>query len=471
MRRWLTPCILIPLLCESSLAQHRTLQLKVPVRSEWVPLPSTAASSSWSALRILRAFDLKTGKAYDPSMQALGVDPRHLQRSFRLDQRRVLLGEPILVGLRIELNGPGRWSEPVGGNYRARGRDDNFFFLLQRAKGGWVPDPYAPIIGYMGGILSAYHVIRGRPMTYWFAVQRWAALTRPGRYVLHCFHLAHDEPTTGMDAARRVALAGRLPGRQVRLARNGQIIDRSTGRPLQGVRAEVRIRPAPSAAVSPLLRRIPAAVVKRVRAAGLGNEVIDYARYRLDVVRGTAAERRRMVQRWTQLVAQPGPPSTMPTSRVNAAREAIRFARQDDFVGLIGFWHATPNKRDPDDLVGLAMRSSPRAVKLLLGIRTPYALNAMRYLRGPAIRRAIPLLIGYLTNGNHEIRAMAEQQLRLWTGQAFLHTWKGYHYKRPTLAEGRSMQPAWRAWWKQARARFRPPGACGPRPCSKQLGP
>ena len=52
---------------------------------------------------------------------------------------------------RIELDGKGEWREPVGGNYRARGRDDNFFFLMRHEDGTWVRDPYAPIDFSMGG--------------------------------------------------------------------------------------------------------------------------------------------------------------------------------------------------------------------------------------------------------------------------------------------------------------------------------
>jgi hypothetical protein len=46
--------------------------------------------------------------------------------------------------------------------------------------------------------------------------------------------------------------------------------------------------------------------------------------------------------------------------------------------------------------------------------------------------------------------------LRRWTGQEFGHTWEGYHDQRPTLAEGRAMQPLYRSWWARNKETFRP---------------
>ena len=93
---------------------------------------------------------------------------------------------------------------------------------------------------------------------------------------------------------------------------------------------------------------------------------------------------------------------------------------------------------------------------MLFAVGDSRAIEETRFLRPPQVPAAIPRLIDLLTNDDHTTRAVAEDVLRGWTGQAFGRTWEGYHHKRPTLAEGRAMQAPYRAWWEQSKAKFQP---------------
>jgi hypothetical protein len=431
----------------------REIEAKVETRADWIALTRVSGNPTHSAVRVVRAVDPRTKKPFDASLKILGVDPGLLRRAFRLEKSRFLLGEPLLVRLEISLAGHGKWREPIGGNYRARGRDDNFLFLLRHEDGTWVEDPYGPVSLYMGGISSSYDVTDRNPVSYWLSVQRWAAVERPGKYDLYCFHVAHGYGIAGYRRALNAALPPALRRRYV-VTRDGELVGRA-GRKRSGMRMVPTINPAPGPA-SPILKRIPAPVAKRAGSFSLA-QVADYAHLRIEITRPSAADRKAMVQRWTGLVRTSPRAPSWPSNRLAAAREAIRFARQDDFVDLIESWNVSkPTHANPDNFTGLAMRSSPRAVKILLNYRVPAAISAMAHLRGAAIARAIPVLIDRLSDGDHQVRALSEFQLTRWTGKQFLRDWNGYHWKRPSLQKGRRMQPLWRAWWKKNRGGFKP---------------
>jgi hypothetical protein len=112
------------------------------IRAEWLPLSpsSDTPGTTRSALRTLRAIDPESEESYDRSKDVFRCNPTDLRRAFLLEKEEFLLGEPLLVEFRITLDGPGEWREPVGGNYRARGRDDNFLFLMRHEDGTWVRD-------------------------------------------------------------------------------------------------------------------------------------------------------------------------------------------------------------------------------------------------------------------------------------------------------------------------------------------
>ncbi|HEY3351818.1 MAG TPA: hypothetical protein VGQ83_01095 [Polyangia bacterium] len=102
------------------------------------------------------------------------------------------------------------------------------------------------------------------------------------------------------------------------------------------------------------------------------------------------------------------------------------------------------------------MNPAPAAARLLLADPSEDALNALYYLAPSHVPAAIPVLIARLDDPAEGVRAIAEERLRRWTGQSFGHAWDGYRRERPTRAEGRAMQPAWRAWWAAHAATFRP---------------
>ena len=117
---------------------------------------------------------------------------------------------------------------------------------------------------------------------------------------------------------------------------------------------------------------------------------------------------------------------------------AIQFAQQDDFIPLIEKWLADGTRRI--SYSGLAMRPDLGIADILLKSGEPNAVAAMRFLRPNQVHGVIPQLIKRLTHSDNQMRAQAEQRLRGWTGQSFHHTWRGYHYERPTLEEGDKMQ-------------------------------
>ncbi|MBN1420413.1 MAG: hypothetical protein JXP34_16670 [Planctomycetes bacterium] len=433
----------------------------VHVRTEWVEIPATADDPeakapvlTRSALRILRAVDPATGKPYDASKDVFGCDPRKLRRSFRLEKRHVILGEPILVEFRIELEGSGVFGQTIGGNYRARGRDDNFLFLLRREDGTWVTDPYAPIETYMGGISSEVEVRRDKPLSYWLAVQRWCAVEEPGTYELHCFHAACDHELIGIAPAIRAALPDHLR-KGHRYDDGGALIDEATGAPsTRWYIATSWNRTFGPEEDSPLLARIPEDVRGAMRS-WMASQIADVAVFPISIGRYGGVVIDQMVKRWSNVASAPGG-DVYPTGRQEAARQAIAFARQDDFLPLLAAWlrGADPN---PYIAQGLAMRASPRAATILMERATSTTVGALYYARPVRIPDYIPWLIDLLTDPSDDIRSQAEDWLRRWTDRSFGHTWEPHYVRgRPTVEEGRTMRREWREWWQENRAGFSP---------------
>jgi hypothetical protein len=374
-----------------------------------------------------------------------------LRRAFRLEKKEFLPGEPILVEFRIELNGRGEWSEPIGGNYRARGRDDNFLFLMRHEDGTWVRDPYAPINVYMGGISTLYQVKQNQPRSYWLPVQMWCAIERPGTYELYCFQAAHEYTVVG----QRQALTAGMPDYVKKdhfFDADGNLIDSHTGKLSERYSITSTWRRREWEA-SPLMEEIPEDVLDYAGKSWGVQNVMDFAHFKIVIKQGTTQEHQQMVKYWTDIAASEET-KTMPTGRATAAKQAICFAQQDDFLPLIKKWIATASQ--PSDFYGLAMRPSPKATVMLLRAGNPDAIAAMYYLHPDRIPDVIPQLIKWLTHEDDRMRAEAEMRLHTWTGQAFLRGWQGYHYQRPTLEEGRRMQPMWEEWWEENKNNFKP---------------
>ena len=112
------------------------------------------------------------------------------------------------------------------------------------------------------------------------------------------------------------------------------------------------------------------------------------------------------------------------------------------------------------------MRADSAAFSLLLKSTPKHVTSAFFNLDQSRIPDAIPLCITWLTHPVAEVRAMSEAHLVKWTGQSFEHTWKGYHYERPTPEEGKRMQVLWGTWWEKNKKGFKPHGPCD-RPCEK----
>ncbi|MFC1712212.1 hypothetical protein ACFL6S_01020 [Candidatus Poribacteria bacterium] len=448
------------LLSPYAVAEEKTpeqVSVDVHIRAEWLLLSlsvsegdSSSRTMTRSALRVLRAIGPENGKPYDESEDVFDCNPAELRRSFRLEKEEYLLGEPLLVEFRIELDGPGQWRERIGGNYRARGRDDNFLFLMRHEDGSWVRDPYAPIEHYMGGISSLYEVRQDKAQSYWLAVQRWCAVDRPGAYDLYCFQMAHDSQVLGENQA----IAAKLPDlvkRDHRYSEDGILIDSGTGK--RSERYSIATYWTRRNWDSPLMQDIPADVVKYARESWGIQQVMDFAHFRIALRNGTEQERQRMVDYWTD-IAESEAERNAPQTRWGAAIYAIQFAQQDDFIPLIEEWIASGFQYMAYS--GLAMRPGPGIADILLKSGEPNAVAAMRFLRPNQVHAVIPQLIKRLTHKDNRMRAEAEQRLRTWTGRSFYHTWRGYHYERPTLEEGRKMQPVWEEWWEKNKDSFKP---------------
>lgn len=443
----------------------KEVQVTMHSRADWLELAkeddaeARGRASACCALRILRAVDPKTGKAYDESNDILGCDPADLRRAFYLEKTEFLLGEPILVEFRIALEGPGEWTEPIGGNYRARGRDDNFLFLMRHEDGTWVGDPYAPIRVYMGGLASHYRVTQGKPESYWLAVQRWCAVDRPGRYDLYCFEAAHDHTVVG----RRAALVAGLPDeikKDHHLDADCRLIDSRTGKPSERYSLAAQHLPVPTRrgdvrTPTPFLDELPGGTVEHAGKTWEVKNTADFAHFRIVVKQGTAAERREMIERWTKIAAGPDDERSW-RDRATAARQAIQYAQQDDFLPLIAEWIGHDRDKDGSNFTGVAMRRSRAATELLLKSNPADAVGGMYYLSRERIADVVPRLIEWLAHEDSEARWLAESYLCKWTGQSFGHTWEGSDRQRPTLEEGRAMQPLWRAWWADNKEGFKP---------------
>lgn len=441
-------------------------------------VPSSEGSGGTSSiiLSVMRAVDPRTNEPYDASEPALGFDPKDLRHLFRLEKQEFLLGEPILVEHRIELNGPGKWNWPVGGNYRARGRDDNFTFVLQRADGRIVPDVYPPLRGLIfgGGLMSEHTVEKGKPLSYWLGLQRYAAVTEPGLYDLYCL-TGYKQEVIGRLAAMRAALPEEV-ARDHFIDDHEVLIDRATGE--QSKRYSLGIFPEyfDSDAKWPLSGLLPADVLAFAAGQSFDLPRDDkgffgvVAHFRIRIREGTPAEQRAMVGRWTK-TAKALDRRTFRDSYNLAMLEALWYAKQDHFLPLLEGWVTSvkdPFSPDaiPMHLDALARRSDRAAFALLLK-SSPYAVaNAFHSLHADRVADAVPICIGWLTHADERVRSLAESRLVTWTGQSFGHTWTGYHYQRPTLAEGQSMQPRWREWWEKNKAGFKPQEPC-PFPCEK----
>jgi hypothetical protein len=453
------------------------VQLELYYRpAEWVMSPNvtdTAGPGGASVTRsvflsLVQAVDPHTHKPFVPISKEFECDPEDLRHSFRLEKSEFLLGEPVVVEHRIELDGPGTWEWFAGGNYRARGRDDNFSFVLRRADGMLVPDPYPPLDGmFIGGGLGSFQEIkRGKPFSEWYGLQRYAAINEPGEYDLYCVG-GYKQRVFGEREAMQAALPDRV-ARDHYINENKQLIDRLTGLPSKRYEVLLSIYNIPGEP-SPLAGALPPEVSTYSGEHATPGVMPDVtpdlgvvAHFRIRIRRGTEEERRQMAERWLETFNAPGKGQLLARSYKTALRDAIWFSWQDDFFPHVASW-VERTRRDEAllPLEGLALRPDKAAFDLLVKAPVPQVVNAFYHLNRERVADAVPLCIEWLTHTDAQVRAMAESRLTTWTGQGFERTWEGYHYQRPTLEEGRRMQPLWRAWWEKNKAGFNPRRRCG----------
>src|SRR5215471_16230769 len=145
---------------------------------------------------LLQAVEPETGKPYQGTVDPPTCKPSDLRIAFRLEKKEFLLGEPLLVEFRVELDGPGYYEWSIGGN-STLGRDDTFSFLMRNHDGTVVQDPYEKPKFYGGGLTFQHEVKNGAPVTSWLAIQRWCAIDRPGTYDLYCVSAKYQQLVIG----------------------------------------------------------------------------------------------------------------------------------------------------------------------------------------------------------------------------------------------------------------------------------
>ncbi len=402
------------------------------IRAEWFELNPVGDNPTVSALRFWREV---IPKIHAPlySMDFLECDLDHLRFSFHTQKKEFMLGEPVLVELRIELEGPGKWSELSGGNYRSRGRDDNFLFLMRAEDGRWIPDAMGNDRPGIGGGVSGYlEVTSDRPQSYWLAVQQWCAIEDPGTYDLYCIRTASD-----------FRIDGRWLHEDPRLRRPHS--------DLEWIRTP-----------SPLMRHIPGEVKERAKKHRLQSATA-FAHFRITIREPTRKQRDEMVRRFSKMPIN-NCSNSVQAPGTQALAAGIRFARQDDFVDLIADWISDPSRHslkkcwrtNPDNFRGLALRSSPRALRVLFSYCTSSSLTAMWHLPPAAVPEAVPVVIGCLTDEDRHTRLGAERLLHFWTGKKFEQDIREHSCEPLTIDECHILRALWQKWWKDNQATFKP---------------
>lgn len=416
----------------------------------------TNEEGTTSVLRTRRALDPRTGApaaASEAEVAWLGEARSRVHRAFHLQRSDYLLGEPIVVELSVALRGPGVWHEHQGGNYRLRGRDDNFYFLVHCPDGTWASDPLALGDGpEIGGLSNPAPVTSEAPYLYAHALQQWASLSMPGRHDLYCFHAHKDRVVVGRDAALYSALPEELR-REILGVTGNHLIDRATGAKSlhYHVAPQLVLSRDGQSARSPLFEALPEALAQRVSAiTGFdAHGLTDVAQLSFTLREGDALERARMVQACTARVASEARGRNLQRS-TSAERRAIVFSPQDDFLPLLERWLSEPQGGallGQIDLRGLTLRTSPRALALLRRLATPAAVAAMQHLDPARLAEVIPDLIGYLIHPDVQMRSHAGRVLQKISGDAVEQPWDGFDANRPTLEEGRELQARFLKWW------------------------
>ena len=354
-------------------ARPKPIEIDIYYRQDaWIMAPDVAyePSSEDSGitesvfLSVVRAVNPATGEPYDKSEPASNFALKDLRHFFRLEKKEFLLGEPILIEHRIELNGPGEWSWFVGGNYRARGRDDNFRFILRREDGLVIPDVYPELEGLsVGGGLGSDHAIKkDQPLSYWLGLQRYLAVAEPGSYDLYCI-TGYKQKKFGEVEAMRAALPLVISHDHF-VSDRGELIDRVTGERSKRYELTMRSHYLDAGVQSPLTGVIPAEILAHAKGQPVGT----VARFRIEIRNGTEAELQQMVAHWTS-AAESSTRNWMGSYNQGVV-EAVWYARQDHFLALLEASITNYKQQDFNparlNLGGLALRPDSSAFSILL---------------------------------------------------------------------------------------------------------
>jgi WG containing repeat len=466
------------------------IPVQLVARDDWTKLPSTPddpqASSpvmTHAAVSITRYVDPDSGEPY-VSEWPFDCAPEQIHRAFRLEKRGFLLGEPILVEYMASVEGAGEYSEGTGCNYRSRGRDDNFMFLLRRDDGTWIRDVH-PFAGGMGGGLGGSTTVKeGQPMSLWAAVQRWCAIEEPGRYTLYCFYT----PQQGFEQfGREEAYRAQIPDEVLRthtVDRFGNLFKKGTPEKSDEYVVEHVWKQWPEHSPSPLMAEMPPEVkallddftiptpCESVRRHAQGEvrahvqNAAAFAQFPIVIESGTPEQRDAMVETWRQRGHAALGKSSAGSDRESAAvLDGLYFVLQPFYLERLGAWA----KANQDVVLGngryhgLGFNPNPEATAILLqlGQIKPKTFEyALGMDQNPGVMGE---LIELLSHDDQAVREQALHMVRKHAGGYFMADPAGGPIESLSARQMKKAQGLWRDWWARHEDDFHSlrAGICG----------
>mgnify|MGYP003642926285 CR=1 FL=1 len=468
--------ILLTIVMAAARAQEATepITITYDVDSAWLELPSVAGpdggatGTTYNAFGYTRALHPGTDNPIGKAIPDFECNPADVRRSFRLEKRNLLLGEPILVEYRVELDGPGTWKEPRGGTGRMSGRDGNFYFILQHEDGRWVGAIQVSPEG--GGWVLQAKADSTQPYTVWQAVQRWCAIQEPGRYALYCFYAPPVyTPPSQEPTVRRVLMPDDLRADHS-VSEGGDLIETSTGKKSTRFFFHEEKRKYKQTD-SPLLAHMPPAIQALLEVDTFGNvpeslagwnvykhalwhcqtilsSAQVYAHFPIEIRVGEKAERAAMVDHWREAERALRKDESR-SMHHGAVLDGIRLSLSDDFVPLFEEWIAAeedPNSSPPVNY-GLVLSNSPRTIALALDQDAYFtaALGARSVLSDIERRALLQHLVAFLVDDNPVRRMRALERLRGFAGGWFLGNGEAPETD-PSPEELREAQTKWSTW-------------------------
>lgn len=456
------------------------IPVRLDVRDEWVVLPPTPDDQrsndpvlTHAAVRIPRFIRPETQEPYDASWP-FDCKPEQVHHSFHLQRREFVLGEPILIEYRVSLEGSGEYAEGIGGNYRSRGRDDNFLFLMRHEDGTWVGqvEPYSGLPG--GGLRGDHTVKEGEPISLWFAAQRWCTIEKPGRYDLYC--ICSDGPGWRRAKPTEEVYRDRLPEHVLRthtVDEHGNLFKIGSSEESDEYVVE-RIWNGQENVASPILTVMPAALGallndftvpmpnENVRKAA-EREFRDhlqranaFAHFSITLVAGTPEVQRVMlpwVYRGELSLAEA---RLDPKPEGEAILDGIYFSMQPHFLSAIRDWTAA----DPKSLwgfgrsIGLGINPYAAATSILLEFPRSGELGNVGELRPDWYPNTMSNLIELLGSENANVRNGALYMLRKFSGGYFFADDAGSALGPLSDSQMKEAQVLWRTWWSRHKTDF-----------------